>query len=283
MLRKFLMLAAIAMLAVIPSVSAEQAAAEQYRQIFRSGNFYVEYQTVSHLWDKLSKTAGGQKTFRAETTFVFGQLNMKSDKVTLAGKDGARVVKSKLKDKVPHAMYLDGKYYNYFKGQNLLILPENQLNSPVLDPDEGWQNIRNKLALPEGLAIFYWEDSFRDKNFDWGVPTYSGSSTKTVKKKTYDCDRYVSDIKTLAGTVIAQEIYDALYENGKLVMVQKYFVRDGNEFLITTTNVRTISAQVSDTAFDITKKLKTYAPHEGDMNDLLEVYEQTGEIGGAKK
>lgn len=285
MVRKFLMLAAASMMTVLAPlhVSAEQAAAEQYRQIFRSGNFYVEYQIVNHLSDELSKTTNGQKIFRADTTLIFGQLNMKSGKVALASRNGARAVKSKLKDKVPQAMYLDGKYYNYLKDMNLLILPEEQLNSPVLDPDESWQDIRTKLALPDGLAIFYWEDSFRDKNFDWGVPIYSGSSTKTIKKKTYDCDRYTSDIKTLAGTIIAQEVYDALYENGGLVMVQKYFVRDGKEFMIATVNVNTISAQVPDEAFAITKKIKTYAPRNGDMNDLLEVYEQTGEIGGAQK
>ena len=280
MLRKFLMLAAIAMLAVIPSVSAEQ-----YRQIFRSGNFYVEYHVQTERNLNYDVFRLNTSPVLVEEVRVVSPLSFFAGKsyVVLAVKDGNRVMKSNLKDKVPQLMYRDGKYYNYLNERHLLILPEDELDSLVRDPDEGWQNIRNKLALPEGLAIFYWEDSFRDKNFDWGVPTYSGSSTKTVKKKTYDCDRYVSDIKTLAGTVIAQEIYDALYENGKLVMVQKYFVRDGNEFLITTTNVRTISAQVSDTAFDITKKLKTYAPHEGDMNDLLEVYEQTGEIGGAKK
>ena len=39
-----LMIAAISLLPTSAKVSAEQAAAEQYRQMFRSGNFYVEYQ-----------------------------------------------------------------------------------------------------------------------------------------------------------------------------------------------------------------------------------------------
>ena len=286
MVRKFLILAVAAVIITItPSVSAEQTAAEQYRQIFRSGNFYVKYhlQVERNLNYDVFKL--NTSPVVVEEVRVISPLSFFAGKsyVVLVSKDGNRVRKADLKDKVPNLMYLDGTYYNYLNERYLLILPEEQLNSSTLDPGEGWQDIRNELALPDGLAIFYWEDSFRDKNFDWGVPIYSGSSTKTVKKKTYDCDRYNSDIKTLAGTVIAQEVYDALYENGRLVMVQKYFVRDGKEFLISTTEVKEISAQVPDEVFAITKKVKTYAPHNGDMTDLLEVYEQTGEIGGAQK
>ena len=46
MVKKFLASAVAAMIIIItpPPVSAEQAAAEQYRQMFRNGNFYVECQ-----------------------------------------------------------------------------------------------------------------------------------------------------------------------------------------------------------------------------------------------
>lgn len=217
----------------------------------------------------------------------------KTDFQILASKNGVRVYRENAKAKNPEVFYKDGKYYNYFKDpvegkqnktkRRMLILSEEELNSAVLEPQEGWQDIRTELALPDELAIFYWNEPYREQDSGWGEPVYNGSSTREINKKNYDCDQYISDVKSLAGTVIAQEVYNALYENGKLVMVQKYFLRDGKEKLIETVNIKTITSQFPDTAFAIDKKTKVYNPRNGDMNDLLNEYQEIGEIGGKKK
>lgn len=289
--------------------------------MFKDGNFYVEFQIrteeefmAAHyrdfdfMWTGINSQI--PKTFQRVSKKVnpvkatafnlfSGNFNpfsskrvSKTDFQILAGKNGARVYRENAKSKNPEVFYKDGKYYNFFKDtadsnnkakRRMLILSEEKLNSNILEPEEGWQDIRTELALPDELAIFYWNEPYREQDSGWGEPVYNGSSTREINKKIYDCDQYISDIKSLAGTVIAQEVYNALYENGKLVMVQKYFLRDDKERLIETVNVKTITSQVPDTAFAIDKKTKVYKPRNGDMNDLLNIYEEVGEIGGKKK
>lgn len=289
--------------------------------MFKDGNFYVEFQievtqdlrnepfegynfsgyglnsNIPKTFNRVSKKfIPGRKNFLQKyfESFNFSmRKNVKTDFQILAGKNGMRVYRENAKAKNPEVFYKDGKYYNYFKDPvedkpnktklRMLILEEEELNSAVLEPQEGWQDIRTELALPDELAIFYWNEPYREQDSGWGEPIYNGSSKVEINKKTYDCDQYISDVKSLAGTVIAQEVYNAIYENGNLVMVQKYFLRDGKERLIETVNVKNITSQVPDTAFAIDKKTKVYKPRNGDMNDLLNIYEEVGEIGGKKK
>ncbi len=260
-------------------VSAEQAAAEQYRQMFRSGNFYVEYETYSYF-----KGVWGER------------FRQKHNKI-LAGKDGSRVLKTKLKDKLPNVLYQNGKYYiftsekiireNPFSLHNptvrtYLVLPEADLKSPNLNPAEGWTNVRNELALPDEIAVFFWDDSFRAESIKTSAPYFNESTTRTVDKKNYDCDRYIVDIKSLAGTTIAQEAYDMLYENGRLAIIQKYFLRNGEETMLNTMTIKAITSDVPADAFAIKKKVKVYSADKGTMSDLIRQPAFVEELGGTK-
>ncbi len=313
MVKKFLALAVAAIFALLypPPVSAEQAVAETYRQMFRDGNFYVEFQIETpdalhwHSMNTIEVFSNVPKTFnrvskrltpiKKSSFFGWGGTNPFSAKKTdfqiLAGKDGARVYRETLKAKNPDALYKGGRYYNFFResvtGTNkferrMLILSEENLNSINLYPAEGWQDIRADLALPDELAIFYWNDPpFQPRNYD--APVYLESSKLTFGGKEYDCDKYVEFAKDMAGNVINETVYNALYENGKLVMVQKYFQREGDKSAPRIFRIKTITSQVPDSIFEFKKKIKLYKTHNGDMNDLLKVYEEIGEIGGKKK
>ncbi len=196
----------------------------------------------------------------------------------MAGKDGARVFRKNVQDKNPTEN-------NSRKINRLLILPEENIYSPALDPDEHWRYAINLLALPEELAIFYWDDPYRDKNFDWGqVPVYEESTTRNISGKTYECDHYVNEIKNVAGEVIAREVYTAFYEEGKLVTIEKHFIRGGiTDYTVSKIKIKTITAEVPESAFAVNEKIKVYNAHNGDLNDLLENYEEIGEIGGEHK
>ena len=256
-------------------VSAEQAAAEQYRQMFRSGNFYVEYQRIDHFVDPSDSVRAGI-------------YNAFFERIRTAQKANH-----------PDAIYRDEKYYRFLTSLKAsrdimvgmpswkavtksIVLPEAELDSPNLNPDEEWQYIRSDLALPEELAVLYWNDPFRADNIDTPAPYFNGSSTRTVGKKDYDCDQYIADIKSTAGTTLAQWAYNMLYENGKLVRIQKYFLRDGQESLIAELNIKTLTDQVPDTAFTIKKKFKVYAADTGTLSDLIEQPALVEEIGGKK-
>ncbi|MBR2518855.1 MAG: hypothetical protein IKE46_03590 [Selenomonadaceae bacterium] len=289
-MKKFLLLALL-LTAINLSASAEQPAAEEYRQMFRSGNFYVEYQKFYGGVAFSSKSNRGIDILRERSAY----MKKYRGRAIKAGRNGERVTKTDVKNKYPDALFQDGKYYRFVvskeESSNIIIgsttntlrhafvLDESRLNDPNLDPDEKWRSVRSELALPDELAVFCWDEPFRN-NFT-AAPVYVDSSKLTIDKKEYDCDRYVADIKSLAGTVIAQEAYNMLYDGGKLVRVQKYFLRDGNEFLNGDLLVHTISATVPDEAFVVKRKFKLYEARKGDMNDLINQLEQIGEIGGS--
>lgn len=253
-------------------VSAEQPAAEQYRQMFASGNFYVEYEVA----DKYSS---------------------KKTHIIRAGRHGQRIAKVGLKDKYPSALYRDGKYYRFTKVEeetsniffgssksilrNAYVLDEDKLYSPTLDPDEHWQTVRKDLALPEVFCVFFPNDPMNDTEQISPNPIFKSSSKRKIDGKEYDCDQYIKDIKSLADTTVAQEAYNALYENGKLVRIQKYLLCDSKGFLGSDLIIHVISSEIPADVFTIHKKFKLYAARNGDMNDLLDNLEQIGEIGGS--
>lgn len=280
-------------------VSAEQPAAEQYRQMFRSGNFYVEYETVFEyqLWGSTHKSSSGP--------------------CVVAGQDGKRIKygsnfdpmkhifggKQKLK-KYPDVLFQNGTYYRFFRldmmgqatapdtvksvaAQNkkkpfALALPEDKLNSPTVNPEENWGTVKNDLALPDELLIFYWDDPFFTNQIEQNAPYFNGSSKRTIDNVEYDCDQYILGIKTLAGTDIAQVAYNVLYTNGKLAMIQRYFLRNGKESLEYTMKIADITPQVPENVFNIQQKINVYSASTGDMNDLLERLALIETWGGKK-
>ena len=200
----------------------------------------------------------------------------------------------------PDFMYKNGKYYQFFsenrailagitfpKSKNkaklsALVLPEDKLNSPNLKYAENWDLVESKLSLPDELAIFYWNDKFHANPFGL-TPYYNGSSTRTIEDKDYECDQYLIDIKSMAGTNMAQEAYNMIYENGQLVMTQKYLILDGKEILIRTIKISALTSDVPEDAFTIGPKCNVYAAGTGDMNDLMERSILVEEIGGDKQ
>lgn len=273
-------------------VSAEQPAAEQYRQMFASGNFYVEYR-VADKNKQLNKSAQQMLAF-------LGKMNDNSKKPTheiRAGLNGQRIAKTGIKEKYPSALYRDGNYYKFIVSseessniiigshtktlRNAYLLHEDKLYSPNLDPDEHWETVRKDLTLPEAFNIFFPNDPMNDAAQIAPKLLFNGESKRTIENKEYNCDQYINDMKNLEGTVIAQEAYNMLYDGGKLVRIQKYLCHDGKEFLITDLIIDSISTQVPDEAFAIHKKFKLYEARKGDMNDLLNSLEQIGEMGGS--
>lgn len=287
-------------------VSAEQAAAEQYRQMFRSGNFYVECQASKPFGNYIANsgisTYAGQNGKRMQRTVRQGNFGsygifsvsafaiMQPDDFYSESSQNFNVIDmyktgmytSEKSKKRPDFLYQNGKYYRFEAtraNKNVIgwVLSENQSDYSTA------KNIRKELALPKELAVFYWDDPFKDKKFNLPAPHYNGSSTRTVDEKTYECDQYISDIKSMTGTLIAQEAYNMLYNDGKLVMVQKYLIRDGKEYHALDLKIINLTAEVPDSAFAIEKKIKVYAVPNGDLNELIGKNVLVEEIGGKQK
>ena len=295
------------------TANAEQPAAEQYRQMFKSGNFYVEFKMKAetmkgkvHTGTIIFAGLNGERMFSERQNkqsagfFSIGSSGIleRLREITINEQLGGintrlpeyRTISSVLLDKnVPSILYRDGRYYKFYasdlegKKISAIVLPEDQLNNSDLDPSEEWDYVKSDLSLPDDLAIFYWnDDPMRENFFNVPAPKYNDTSKKKVGNKEFDCDQYVREIKNLAGNLIASEVYDMLYNNkGELVMIQKYLNFDGKENLVHTMEISKITSDVPQKIFKF-EKVKVYSVNKGDMNDLLKQRVEVGTIGGEK-
>ena len=255
---KFL-IAVIALISLsLSHCNAEQVAAETYRQIFRDGNFYVEYKDK---WGtRILAGKNGTRVERMRYEFESGSIAMLNPLGMIFGGE----------DKNPEVMYRDGKFYNFVEKDKATICAENNLRAQNLDPRQGWNKISQKLALPDELAIFHWQDNFRWSTPSIIAPAFQKSFIKNIGDKNYDCDRYTCEIKTSKGSDVANLIYDAIYKDGQLIRVESYMLRGGNEYPLNVLQIKKIQAEIPKGAFKIYKNTKIYAAGTGDINDLLE-------------
>jgi len=300
-MRKKILISLFALLLVSNLTFAEQPAAEKYREIFKSGNFYVEYGVAglrgfnrvgtdimgvgynrysATKYKKASiylKTAAyngmRMKGLYGSTSFVMdflgGRLELNSKKVA------------------PDVLYANKKYYRtqttmkreFFNTKAIVravMLTEEKLASKNLNPAEKWDTVRSDLAIPIELSIFY-QDPYNDETLE--MPKYTGSKEQIVNDKRYMADEYVRDRGSF------KEVYRALYDKGEIVYVQYYEVTDKSTDLISIIDIRKISSEVPTEIFNLPNGTKIYAADEGKMHDLIEkkvLIEEVGKIKGKK-
>ena len=264
MKKKFLATAIAVSLGLgLQTANAEQPAAENYRQIFQSGTFYVEYKdnyTVRIIGEK-----DGKRMERTKYETGMSWMKFLNPLGMLFGGSGP---------KHPEVMHKDGKYYQFTEKNRATVCEDDNLDEENLNPKEGWNGIGQKLALPTELAVFYWNDPYRVQTVALDAPSATWSGKKAVDEKEYDCDRYASRIKTASGGDEAYYVYEMLYSEGVLKKIQSYVLRNGEEYPINALDIKKIEGSVPDDLFKIDKNTKVYAAGMGDMNDLLEQPEQ---------
>ncbi|MBR2143109.1 hypothetical protein, partial [Anaerovibrio sp.] len=192
---------------------------------------------------------------------------------------------------IPRLMYKDGKYYRFAAGFGMvgkdskndqaIMLPEEDLKSPELNPLEGWAYIRTELALPLEFSVFNYRDSFLDSVSMVEMPVYQESTERNIGKKTYNCDKYIAKEKFGESDKVNEFIYYALYKEGKLALIQKYRVpKVGEEEIVEEIFVRDISAQLPENSFEFSNEIPVFAAGMGDVNDFLGIPVQVGVLGG---
>ena len=183
------------------------------------------------------------------------------------------------------ALFRDGKLYRFFtadKERRARVLPIGDINRPDLDPEEEWPAVYRMMALPKGLAPFAWDDAWGNRPVSMTQPVFNGSSSCTIGKETYECDQYISEIHTQAGTTSGVIAYNMLYKGGKLVKVQRYLLWDGREKLLETLNVKDLTNELPANTFSPwSTPIKVYKADEADFNDLMDYRVQVEELGGA--
>ena len=178
--------------------------------------------------------------------------------------------------KNPEVMYKDGKFYNFVEKNKANVCDEKHLYDENLDPRQGWNKIFQKIALPDELAIFFWNDAYRQNTPSLSAPKFSESIKKSFKNKEYDCDRYTCEIKTSTGGDVAKLIYDAMYSDGRLFRVESFVFRNEQLYPLNVLEIKKFQSEIPKGTFKIYRNTKLYAAGIGDINDLLEKPVQIG-------
>ena len=247
------------------NVKAEQSAAEEYRNIFRGGNFYLEFKDK---WGtRIIAAKNGTRMERMNYTFEHGAIAWLNPLGAIFGGNG---------DKNPEVMHKGGKYYYFVAKNKANVCAEKDLYNENLDPRQAWNKISQKLAVPNELAVFYWNDPYRSKSPAVSEPEFMGSGKALFDGKEYDCDKYISKIKSRGGDKETFLHYDLLYKDGELFRVDLCVSKDLVLYPVSSLEVVKIQRAIPDGTFKIYKGTKLYAAGTGDINDLLE---KPNEIG----
>ena len=208
----------------------------------------------------------------------------KTEKVRITGDAGKRMT-AILQENLwyPKVLGTNDKIYQFYieKVTKAKVLPLNMLGSDKLSPDEKWTEKKDRLALPEELAVLAWQDKWTSHPQSLGAPAFSGSSKRQVGSDEYDCDQYICDIRNQAGGVSGQLAYNLLYKDGKLVKAQKYLLYKGKQQLLSTLDIMEFKAGVDEGAISKLNDVKVYKAEMGDINDLLDNPVEEGTMGGA--
>lgn len=241
--------------------SAEQAKANEYRNILNGGKFCVEYE------DRYFKVSIAEQDKKRVNYRAF---NLKG----VAG--WASIFMGEPKKEIT-ALFDDGKYYqfnDYKDKKKAIMATRDQIKDPCIDPREGWGMVRKTLSIPTAFRPVLNADRFNDDFNNIEKPLYKDSGTETDKKNNkYDYDRYVTEVKNAAGKVIMEKSYIFYYLDGninKIKLVNKV-VKNGREIVEDELkNVKILSTMPEKINVELPKGTKVYGAGLGDMDDLLE-------------
>lgn len=261
MVKRVLVAVALSM-SIMGSAFAEQPMANQYRQVFQSGNFLLDYEATYY-------DADGKEVSSGMTYMLAAKNNMRMNRLGFELKGAFAFMGGGSKD-YPDVLYRDGKYYRFTAEDKATMATRDQIKNPNIDPKYNWNSIQYMLAVPEEFFALYPNDPYKYYSTAIKAPSYAGSSKKTIGKKNYDCDTYVLQVKSQSGNVLLENVYNYYYGNGNLAFVDKLLRRNGQERKFSTFEIKKMTNTVDDTLFTMPKGCKVYAVGMGDMNDLIE-------------
>ena len=238
------------------TTSAEHFKADEYRKIFSSGNFYVEYEDKN-----IKKIIAQENNMRISRTDLIGKYRAI---VSVLNPLGALF--SSDNKKYPEFIHYANKYYRFYDDDYALVINEENINDENLNPTEEWSAINKFLSLPDELSIFNWNDDYHKISSNISEPIFSESLQKNLNGKIFYCDRYISQIKNKNAFIN----FDICYENDEIVAVQSNFFSGGKEYPINNLSIEKISAEIPKGAIKFNMNANIYRAGIGDMNDLLE-------------
>lgn len=289
MVKKLLMLS-VATLATLlyPSfISAEQQAAERYRQIIASGKFFIEYHSEI---DK-GKKSTMRGTFEANIA-VWGRklaYNSENKKVYINKKSGGIRSLDYVKNPfnvseifmmnvkyLPLASYQNGKYYQFYGKNEAIVGDEKEFTADYINPKECWDNVEFYLKTPDFFDALY----SNDENI---YSEFVESGKEKIFGKEYQYDKYFVK-RNLNNEKVAEESYFLYYDETKNLKYVKENTTDTTKFIMPNGMVTQVSkpdglyllienfsTNIPADFFDFSKGCKVYRMDLGTLEDLLEM------------
>ena len=274
---------------------AEQPAAEKYRSIIQSGNFYVEYGPKGWgLRDYVVAQNGvrmsGMKLEKMFVTTSYPAVRYENGKYYKFVNKGTvkreeEIANREWKSYQNYESYqdatIDSNVYSrttaaggnrggeYPKKTTGVVLEESNLNNPYLNPDAHWEKVRARLSLPAALKIFAYNDPYMGHEYGENEPVFTESGQIEDNGKQRVCDKYTSVLKDNKGNVKAEMLYTAIYdEKGNLYKINKVCKINGKVLPVDELEIVTITDVLPEKAIDMPKS-KIYAADTGTIVDLL--------------
>lgn len=260
------------------TANAEQPKAEDYRQWFSSGNFYVEFEykkgSISGKNKKWATRILAAEKSEDENEIRMARMNYKYENSSLAWLIPLGAMFGDSENKNPEVMYKDGKYYQFFSKNKANVCAEDEINHENINPRDGWNKIPNKLALPDELAVLFWDDSpFSKRNLKIAAPLFVESSKEILDGKEYDCDCYETEINESA-----KLIYELFYDGaGDLRFAKSKLIRDEKEYSLNFIEIKEIRENIPENKKFTYENVQEYPVGMGDIKDLLESAEPSNE------
>lgn len=266
-MKKKILAVTLALSTVTVSAFAEQPEAENYRKILQSGKYYLEYELpyVKKILAVEDNKRMDYTVFKNNPNSALFALGFINPLFAVAGLFGGG------DKKIPSTYYQEGKFYQFESKKEAKMALWNQLNDPNLDPLEGWNTVKQKLALPEEFTIFASNDMFAERLNGETTPVFVESGNASIKKKEYIYDKYTSTVKSKSGSILFSKNYFFYYLQGELKFIKtSLFDSMNGERIVNDIEIKKLTQEIPDNIIKIPSGCKVYAAGIGDMDDLLD-------------
>lgn len=258
----------------LPNISyAENAKAEELRNIINSNKYYVEYE-VNKKEDKRALAVDGdkRKSFdcdgrRSATVLKFIPI------IGMFAKGSLTLM--------PEVYYDSNYYYQFADKKKILRASEEEMKDPYINPAQEWSTLKQRIVLPEEFGMFT-----GDKDITF---VESGEKIVDAKKGTkVNFDKYVKHLKNTVGVNIAKKVYFVYYnEKNEIDKILTLTVNENEDagqifsadedkkpeqqiYNIQKITVKKFSGELPADIMKFPEETKVYGPGIGDMNELLE-------------
>lgn len=250
-------------------VSAEQPAAEKYRQLINSGKFFLEYSSKIDFIDRNSKSA--REAVENWETYGECQIACNNGEKISCARDNTTFSKKRVY--APSFLYKDGMLYQ-FKNKKKAIRYENA-------------EVVNELKLPAFFSALLPNNPNVADILGGGIPNSTENSawlesgTENIFGQNFSYDKYKVNFLDSNGNDINQNpninlssTFTFYYDSsGEL----KYVKQEGlsakmtafDSFGKTYISIDKFTSEIPSGIFDFPKGCKVYRANTGTLNDLL--------------